>query len=64
MEVEAAKSLIDFENPVFRAYVFWSAVLVIKMLAMSFLTGKSRMSNQVSVFCFIEKFILVKKSFA
>lgn len=43
-------SLIDtisHENPVLRAYVFWTAILVIKMLAMSFLTGIARKKNGV-----------------
>ncbi|CRL04416.1 CLUMA_CG017502, isoform A [Clunio marinus] len=34
--------VINLTNPVFRAYVFWSTVLVLKMLAMSILTGRQR----------------------
>jgi glutathione S-transferase len=39
---------ISVENPVFKAYAFWSAVLVLKILAMSILTGMQRVKNKVS----------------
>lgn len=39
---------IDLENPVFRTYAFWSAVLVLKIFAMSILTGLQRFRTQVS----------------
>lgn len=44
------KNLIDilsYENEVFRTYVFWSAILVVKMLALSMLTGMKRHKNKV-----------------
>lgn len=43
------ESLISSENEVFRTYAFWSAVLVIKMLIMSLLTGMNRHKNKVSI---------------
>lgn len=39
--------LISNDNSVFRAYAFWSAILILKMLAMSFLTGQQRKKKQV-----------------
>ncbi|XP_055683902.1 microsomal glutathione S-transferase 1-like [Lutzomyia longipalpis] len=39
--------IISNENVVFRAYVFWSTVLIVKTLAMSFLTGRQRFKNKV-----------------
>lgn len=39
--------LIDFNNEVFRAYAFWTAVTVIKMLAMGPLTGRQRFKHKV-----------------
>lgn len=39
---------ISLENDVFRAYAFWTAVTVIKMIAMSALTGRARMKNKVN----------------
>ncbi|XP_036318442.1 microsomal glutathione S-transferase 1 isoform X3 [Rhagoletis pomonella] len=42
----AAKDLITFDNEVFSAYVFWSAVLVIKVLLMSLLTGAQRFKTK------------------
>ncbi|XP_014087467.1 microsomal glutathione S-transferase 1 [Bactrocera oleae] len=38
----AAKDLISFDNEVFSVYVFWSAVLVVKLLFMSLLTAIQR----------------------
>lgn len=38
---------ISADNDVFRAYAFWTAVTVIKMLLMSGLTGKNRFKNKV-----------------
>lgn len=39
--------ILSYENDVLRTYVFWSAVLVIKMLSMSILTGMKRHKNKV-----------------
>ena len=39
---------ISLENEVFRAYAFWSAITVLKMLFMSFWTAKTRLMNKVS----------------
>lgn len=39
---------ISLENDVFRAYAFWTAIVVMKMLAMSALTGRQRFKNKVS----------------
>ncbi|XP_058448877.1 microsomal glutathione S-transferase 1-like [Malaya genurostris] len=36
----------DVDPTVFRSYVFWSSVLVLKMLAMSFLTARKRHANK------------------
>lgn len=38
---------ISLENEVFKAYAFWTAVVVVKMLLMSALTGKARFKNKV-----------------
>ena len=40
--------LLSFDNEVFKSYMFWSAVLVLKMLAMSMLTGLQRFKTHVS----------------
>lgn len=34
--------LLSFENDVFKTYVFWAAVLTVKMLLMSVLTSRKR----------------------
>lgn len=39
--------VISVENPVFREYCFWAVVLVLKMMAMSILTGMKRASTKV-----------------
>ena len=39
--------LISSDNDVFRAYAFWTAITVIKMLLMSGLTGRARFKNKV-----------------
>lgn len=41
-------------NPVFRAFVFWSTVLVLKMLAMSALTGFTRFKKKVELYLFLQ----------
>ena len=38
---------LSTENPVFRAYAFWSAVLVLKVLAMAAFTSKTRGKKKV-----------------
>lgn len=49
------ESLISTENEVFKTYAFWTAVLVLKMLLMSLLTGMNRHKNKVSNFFLIIK---------
>ncbi|XP_037033864.1 microsomal glutathione S-transferase 1-like [Bradysia coprophila] len=39
--------LLSFENAVFRAYIFWVSVLILKMAMMSALTGSQRKRKQV-----------------
>ncbi|CAD7091319.1 unnamed protein product [Hermetia illucens] len=39
---KAVVDLLSTENPVLKAYLFWSAVLVLKMLFMSLLTAMQR----------------------
>lgn len=39
--------ILSHENPVFQAYAFWSAVLVLKVLAMAALTSKARGKKKV-----------------
>lgn len=39
--------LLSLTNPVFKSYTFWTGVLVIKMLAMSLLTGLQRFKTKV-----------------
>ncbi|XP_036318440.1 microsomal glutathione S-transferase 1 isoform X1 [Rhagoletis pomonella] len=41
-----AFELLTLENEVLRAYLFWSAILVLKMLFMSLLTGLMRFRTQ------------------
>ncbi|XP_055383087.1 microsomal glutathione S-transferase 1 isoform X1 [Condylostylus longicornis] len=41
--------LLSFENPIFKSYVFWSAVLIIKMLLMAPLTGFHRFRTQTYI---------------
>ncbi|XP_067640990.1 microsomal glutathione S-transferase 1-like [Eurosta solidaginis] len=44
-----AFELLTLENEVFKAYLFWSAVLVLKMLFMSLLTGFMRFRTQTFI---------------
>ena len=44
---------LDLDNPVFLAYVFWSTVLIFKMLFMSFLTGRQRFNTKVG--CYLKR---------
>jgi len=39
--------VLDYENPVLRAYMFWTSILVLKMLAMSYLTGNERKRKKI-----------------
>lgn len=41
----------NINESVYRAYVFWASVLVVKMLVMSVLTGMQRFRKKVSPFC-------------
>lgn len=43
----ASENLFNTDNPVFRAYVFYSAILVIKMMFMSVFTASKRMKAKV-----------------
>lgn len=43
-----SENLLSIENPVFRAYVFYSAILIVKMMFMSVLTAVKRVQNKVS----------------
>lgn len=40
---------LSFENDVFRGYITWGGLLMIKMLLMAFLTGVQRFRKGVSV---------------
>ncbi|XP_044728191.1 microsomal glutathione S-transferase 1-like isoform X2 [Chrysoperla carnea] len=42
-----SEGLVNPENPIFRAWLFYNAILVLKMLAMSVLTAKQRMTKKV-----------------
>lgn len=39
--------IVSADNVVFCSYAFWSGILIIKMLAMSILTGRARYSTKV-----------------
>jgi uncharacterized protein YjaG (DUF416 family) len=41
---------ISLDNEVFKAYAFWTAIIAIKMLAMSMLTGRQRFSKKVNFY--------------
>lgn len=41
--------LLSVDNPVFRNYVVWSGVLLLKTLAMSILTGSKRFRTKVYI---------------
>lgn len=41
--------LLSEHNPIYRNYVFWTGVLVLKMLAMSILTGCKRFFSRVHI---------------
>lgn len=49
---EAVVDLLSTENPVLKAYLFWSAVLVLKMLFMSLLTAMQRFRTKVIAITF------------
>lgn len=42
---------LDFNNEVFRGYITWSGILLIKLLLMAFLTGLQRFRKGVSLIC-------------
>lgn len=44
----AITDTLNSDNQVFKAFVFWSTVMVLKMLAMSILTAMQRFKNKVS----------------
>lgn len=39
--------ILSAENPIFGAYAFWSAVLVLKILGMAMVTSKVREKKKV-----------------
>lgn len=39
--------IMDTSNPIFQSYIFWSTILVLKMLAMAPMTGMNRFKNKV-----------------
>lgn len=39
---------LKYENPVLRSYIYWSCILIVKMLLMMLLTGFKRILKQVS----------------
>lgn len=39
----------DVSDDVFQSYAFFSGILVVKMLVMSFLTAKQRFANKVII---------------
>ena len=41
--------ILSYENPVLRSYIFWSSILVIKMVLMGPLTALQRLKRKVSV---------------
>lgn len=43
-----ADQLFSTENAVFKSYLFYSSLLVLKMMLMSMLTGRQRFQNKVS----------------
>lgn len=47
IKMAAVIDAISLTNPVFRSFVFWSTVMILKMLAMSVLTGMKRFKNKV-----------------
>ncbi|BES92184.1 unnamed protein product [Nesidiocoris tenuis] len=47
MAKTAIETLITLDNPVFKAYLFYNAILVAKMLSMSFLTARQRVAKGV-----------------
>jgi len=46
MSVPAPEYLLSKSNPVFCCYLFWSSVLVLKMLCMALLTALQRMRTK------------------
>ncbi|XP_018333343.1 microsomal glutathione S-transferase 1 [Agrilus planipennis] len=42
----AINEILSVENPVFRSYMFYGSVLVVKMLVMSLLTARQRIKNK------------------
>ncbi|KAL7027805.1 hypothetical protein ACKWTF_005596 [Chironomus riparius] len=40
---------ISLDNDVFRAYAFWTAITIFKMLFMSVLTGRTRLKNKIFI---------------
>lgn len=40
-------NILNTDNPVFRGFIFYNSVLVVKMMAMSVLTAIQRVKNKV-----------------
>lgn len=51
-EMASVSEILTLENESFRAYLFWTSVLVIKMLAMTLLTTRQRYKNKVKFWIF------------
>ncbi|XP_037938155.1 microsomal glutathione S-transferase 1 [Teleopsis dalmanni] len=45
--IDKAMNLLTLDNPVFCCFLFWTSILVIKMLLMSLLTALQRFRNKV-----------------
>lgn len=51
---------LNYNSEVFRAYITWSGILIIKMMMMGFLTGLQRFRKGVSTgMIFVRIFILI-----
>jgi hypothetical protein len=53
---------LNLENPVFTAYLFYSCVLVLKMILMVPLTARQRMAKKVSKPFMVSKSIITPDS--
>ncbi len=51
-------TLLSMDNPVFRAFAFYAAASLVKMVALAFLTSKSRIINKVRVCQFSNRYIV------
>ena len=44
-------NVLTFDNIVFSQYVFYSVIVLLKMVAMAVLTGRRRISGKVNFIC-------------